>query len=210
MADRVLGVLGGDDLAVCKVLAWARSATRVIAADGGANVLVDGGFVPDVIVGDLDSVHDASGAQVLHQADQDMTDAGKMLRLIAAEGHREATLVGLEGDLLDHLLGTLAEIARSPLDLRLALRRGLAWTVRPGRPVARPAIGERRVSLIPLAPCVGAELEGVRWPLSGVELALDGLVSVSNRSTHTEVVARVAQGVALLFVETHEGETPCW
>jgi hypothetical protein len=73
------GALPRRDLA----LATAR-APRLVAVDGGANRLVDWGYAPEAVIGDMDSVRSdvraALPARILHEmAEQDTTDFDKAL-----------------------------------------------------------------------------------------------------------------------------------
>jgi thiamine pyrophosphokinase len=213
---RVLGVLAGSDMPPDLLRAWADSADVVLAADAGADRLVEAGARPSKIVGDLDSISDsakAMGVEVVCIADQDTTDCDKLLHMAAADGYEEVTLASIEGDSLDHLLATVFSALRSQIPVRFALRRGVAWllraqgaraalTIRPG--------ADRRVSLIPLTACKGVVLEGVRWPLRDAELDPTGLVSVSNRSSADEVRASIQEGSALLVAELPVEEMPLW
>lgn len=182
----------------------------IYAADSAAHRLVDMGF-PPIVVGDLDSFDPAWAGQlrIVHVPDQSRTDCDKLLKLVEADGHVALTLACLEGDLLDHVLASLSSVARSSLDIRLALRRGVAYTVRPGRPVACPDVVGQRVSFLPLDACSGVSLEGVQWPVRDGTMAPGGFLSISNKGTG-DVSASVEQGNGLLFVGTDPRNLTSW
>ena len=197
---KVLGVLAGRDLAPGALEAWLGWADRIVAADGGADLCRAAGKEPDAIVGDLDSIADATG--LTPDPDQDTSDADKLLARLAREGHRSVTLIGVEGDRLDHVLATLGSCARSTIpDLRLILRTGVGLVGRAGTSGRWTCAG--RVSLIPLGPC-RATLRGVRWPLENALLDPLGLVSISNRvdpPSGGTVELTIHEGAAVLFLE---------
>lgn len=146
---KVLGVLAGRDLAPGALEAWLAWADRVVAADGGADLCRAAGREPDAIVGDLDSIADAS--DLTRDEDQDSSDADKLLARLAQEGVREATLIGVEGDRMDHVLATLYSLARAGGFLwPVVLRTGSVRLLGPGCALAQGARG--RVSIIPLLP----------------------------------------------------------
>ena len=201
---KVLGVLAGRDLAPGALEAWLAWADRVVAADGGADLCRAAGREPDVIVGDLDSISDATG--LTRDEDQDTSDVDKLLALLSrAETEEEITLIGVEGDRLDHVLATLYSCARSPVRVhRIVLRSGMAHVAKEGSSEWWAASG--RVSLIPLGRC-RVTMEGVRWPLRNRVLEPTGLVSLSNEIS-TEgwntmppgVDLTIHKGVAALFL----------
>lgn len=155
----------------------------VVAADGGAGVLLAGGRVPDAVVGDLDSIAPGDCAAMpparLHRvAEQDSTDFEKCLARI------EAPLVlaaGFLGGRADHALSALSVLARgvgprcvlvSGRDAACHLPPRLALDLAPGT----------RVSLFPMAPVTGSS-EGLRWPIAGIAFAPAGRVGTSNEAT---------------------------
>ena len=194
---KVLGVLAGRDLAPGALEAWLAWADRVVAADGGADLCRAAGREPDAIVGDLDSIADPSG--LVRDEDQDTSDADKLLALLAREGHLNVTLIGVEGDRLDHVLATLCSVARSSVPCRLVLRSGSARILRAKATVEEAARG--RVSLLPLSPS-RVTLTGVRWPLRDAALSPLGLVSISNAMASDRLFLMVHEGLVALFLET--------
>lgn len=211
MSERVLAVLGGQDSSDGQIASWARSADVVYAADQAANRLVRLGVRP-VVVGDLDSfdLSLSDAVERVHEdPDPDRTDADKVFDLIVAEGHASATVAGLEGDLMDHVLAGLSTLARSPLDLRVVLRTGIGRFVRPGKPATEPAGQGRRVSLIPLTACRGVHLTGTKWEVTDRDMEPAGFLSVSNEGSGA-VTARLESGVALLFVGRDAAAPPEW
>jgi thiamine pyrophosphokinase len=161
-------------------LALAR-APLAVAADSGADRLLQFGVTPAAVIGDMDSISAAARTQIPVErqhfvAEQVTTDFDKALRSI------EAPLVlalGFAGARLDHGLAAFTTlIARAdrrciligPQDLAFAAPPRLSLTLRPGDPL----------SLFPMAPVTGRS-EGLEWPISGISFAPDGMIGTSNR-----------------------------
>ena len=212
MTQRVLAVLAGADMPPDLMRDWALSAQVVLAADAGADRLHEAGVEPHRIVGDFDSISDIArfAGHVHHSPDQDSTDCDKLLALARELGHEKVTLAGLEGDRMDHAIASWLSIARSGLDVRVALRRGLGWIVRPNFPREIPVNREATVSMLPLSHTEDVHLSGVEWPLNGRSLTWDGLVSISNKANSDVVRASLGQGVAILFAEYERSDMPWW
>lgn len=208
---RVLGVLAGGDILLERLGDWARSADVVLAADGGADRSLAAGVTPTATVGDLDSlVASVEAARAVRDSDQDSSDCDKLLALAQRMGHTHITLIGAEGDRLDHVLGALSSAVRSTLFVRLALRRGLGWVLRGPIDFSIEAGADELVSLMPLEACENVTLTGVRWPLSEARLSAGGLVSLSNRALGGPLTVEIGQGAALLTALSPERETPAW
>lgn len=88
----------------------------IVAADGGADAVLDHGRVPDVVIGDLDSMSETARSCIpsdrIHLvAEQDSTDFDKVLRNVHApffEAH------GFMGRRMDHSLAALNTLVRNP------------------------------------------------------------------------------------------------
>lgn len=153
----------------------------LVAADGGADRALALGAVPDLVIGDLDSLGPDARAQIppdrLHRiAEQDTTDFEKCLSRIQAP---LVLGIGFGGGRLDHQLAVLNVISRrrippvvllGEVDICFASPPLLALDLEPGS----------RVSLFPMGPCTGRS-QGLRWPINGLAFAPDGFAGTSNQ-----------------------------
>lgn len=209
VGKRILGVLGGQDVDDRLFKFWAKESDILLAADAGADLALRHGIVPDAIIGDLDSVSaDAlgSGADIYKFDDENSTDCDKLLQWVVDQGHRSIRLIGVEGDRLDHVLGTLGSCARSPLDIRLILRDGEGILLKAGHHRLE-AIAGQRVSLLPVGEVEGVDAPGLRWPLMQATLQLDGFVSVSNVVETAPLEISIASGTLLVILESTQPST---
>lgn len=158
-------------------------APTLVAADGGANVALAAGRVPDAVIGDFDSIEPATrnaipDARFHHVAEQDSTDFDKCLARIAAP---LILAIGFTGARIDHELAVWNVLAR---------RRARHCVVVGGEDVvflAPPRLdldlpAGSRFSLFPMSPVRG-QSRGLRWPIGGIGFAPDGLAGTSNEVT---------------------------
>lgn len=212
MSDRVLAVLNGRDFPSESLALWARSATLVGAADGAADRLRSLGTPPDFVVGDLDSLKSdptTFPGEIFADSDQETTDADKLLSHIKRLGHREVTLLGVEGDRLDHVLASLNSVYTSGLKVRLIFRRSVSHFVTPAGPSSLKTQPAQRCSLIPFGK-TRAVWDGVQWPLQGEVLSLGGALSISNRATEQVMSLQILEGAAFVFLESEGIPQPSW
>lgn len=214
MFQRVLGVLNGRDNSPELLRKWAFSADKLLAADGGADLLAEAGFAADVIVGDLDSVSPESmrkAREICRNEDQTYTDCDKLLSFAGDHEYTPLVVTAVEGDRLDHVLATIHSVARSAIrsKVTLALRSALAWVLGPGD-WERAVVPGRGVSLIPLQRSIVKQTHGLRWPLANQVLDASELTSISNETAGTELRISIETGLALLTVEYPQEEFPIW
>ena len=190
-------LVGGAPFAPATLARALRHAPRLVAADGGADALHAAGLLPELVVGDLDSISSAARAafadRVLHVAEQDSTDFEKALRASLA---RLTIAVGFLGARIDHALACLSALARdgcacvllSEADCALVSPPDLALDLAPGT----------RVSLWPMGPARGRST-GLRWPIDGIAFAPDGRLGTSNAATGP-VRARLEGGPVVVIL----------
>ena len=209
---KILGVLAGADFPPERLAKWVLSADFVFAADSAADVLNELGLVPGTTVGDLDSISETGKAcqlELLEIHDQDSTDCDKLLCLAVERGFSEISLIGVEGDLLDHVLGTLLSSVKTSLDVTLILRRGFAQVLSGPVAVRMELPESTRLSVMPITECTNVSMQGTAWPLVHATLTPLGLTSLSNRASGP-VHIQMETGVALLFLAHPELERVDW
>ncbi len=182
-SDGPISMVGAGNVSADDLEIVAEYGTRVVAADGGARVLLAAGVLPDAVIGDLDSADSQVLAGIssdrIHRIDeQDSTDFDKCLRSVEAP---LIVCVGFAGPRLDHTLAAFNALVRhddrpaivvgardlvfhAPADLRLDLPAGM------------------RLSLFPMGPVSGRS-RGLRWPIDGIDFAPASRIGTSNEVT---------------------------
>lgn len=186
----------------------------LIAADGGANHLIKMGILPEVLIGDLDSVDEdtlfeLTSAEVKikqYSEDKDETDIELALGY-AVELHPSAILiVGALGGRLDQTIANLSVLTNPMLpkiDIRLDDGVEQAFFCRAsagkGEQVQVQGRSGDIVSLIPWqAPVESVVTEGLQWPLYGETLYPDKSRGVSNRMLDEAASVSIEKGLLLV------------
>ena len=110
---RALIIANGEGPSKDLVRALRDAVDTVIAADGGADVALAAGVVPDFVVGDLDSVSEAARLRIAAErfhldADPEATDLQKTIRFAIEKGASEVDIVAWGGGRADHALANLS------------------------------------------------------------------------------------------------------
>lgn len=194
---------------------WLVQADQLIAADGGAAHALALGRVPDLVLGDLDSLSTRERSQLeahgvpfeVHPRAKDETDLELALHWAVEHGARQVTVLGALGGRLDHTLGNLLMLADPRwASVRLRLVSGIetVTAIHDGGEVQIDGQPGDLISLLPIGgDAVGVTTEGLAWRLSGDTLAFGRTRGVSNELTaHTARVRLEGPGGALLVVHT--------
>jgi thiamine pyrophosphokinase len=168
----------------------------IIAADGGARLALACDRVPDVVVGDLDSLTPdevadlrARGAEIeQHPAGKDETDLELTLLAAAKRGATWMRIIGGVGDRIDQTLANIYLLTLPELvdrDVRLVSGEQTLWLIEPGDHALDDAnLAAKPGDTISLIPLVG-DADNVRtvnmnYPLRGETLRLGPARGVSN------------------------------
>ncbi len=188
--------VGGAPVEAATLRAALARAPRLVAVDGGADMLRAAGLVPEAVIGDLDSISPAArdhfADRLRHVAEQDSTDFAKAVRSFPGP----AIAVGFLGARVDHFLACLTELARSGTDCVL-LGEMDCVCIAPPEAVLDLAPGTR-VSLWPLEPATGRSA-GLEWPIDGLGLAPAVRAGTSNRATGRVTLSLSGGPVALIL-----------
>ena len=95
-----------------KPLQILEEAPFVVCCDGGANEYIAKGHLPNIIIGDGDSLSEENRlkhASLLHHIpDQETNDQTKAVQYLLAQGKRNIAIVGATGKREDHTIGNVS------------------------------------------------------------------------------------------------------
>ena len=157
--------------------------SKFIGVDGGGNTLLDGGYLPELILGDMDSFDPKAGvipkALPIHQIpDQESTDFEKCLRAVHAPIYIG---LGFIGERLDHSLAALSVLARYREKKCILIGEDDVVFLVPPHFQLDTEVGTR-VSLFPLGDTRLAS-NGLVWPTHELNFSPLGQIGTSNKST---------------------------
>ena len=194
---------------------WLSGADLFVCADAAGHPYDHLPRLPDVVIGDFDSLSGRvlagrGGPRFLQVDDPYTTDSEKALLYVCDDGCQEAVLLGATGWRLDHTLVNVQLLERFGDRLRMCLAGHLADGVRVGAGAreswALPA--GTRFSLLPLGgEARGVTIEGASFPLLGDTISVAGPSAISNVVTMSPLLLSVGSGSLLALVE-REPEPP--
>lgn len=175
-----------------------------IAADGGANIALELGVKPDVVVGDLDSYEgsDHEEFEIIFNPDQELNDLEKALQLAQKTNANNIYILGATGQRLDQTLKNLSVLKQFNnrfQQIRLIDNFGETRLI-PRRFSDEFPIGTQ-LSLFPLSGKVtGIITQGLKYPLAKEFLENGVRDGSSNEVIDNPVTITHQKGDLLLFV----------
>jgi len=197
-------VLGGEDAQVT-----ISGYDMVICADSGYRRISTQGQRPTHLIGDMDSLDEASLADaaargidiIRYPEEKELSDGEAALLLAIEKGSTEVTIMGTLGSRSDHLLSTYLLLSRIPKGTKGELRIGddRILLVREGETV--DIQGECRIiSLVPY--CEGTVIStlGLRYHLDRETLEYGTTRGIHNEKVGPAASVEVLSGGAFLII----------
>lgn len=189
----------------------------VIAADSGADAALELGLVPDIVVGDLDSISAAtlerlaaSGTTIArHDVDKNESDLDLALELAVERGATSISVVGADRGRLSHLLvnaGVLAAPRRSTVPIRWRATEADVHVVHGGSVVEVTGSPGDLISLVAMhGDAAGVTTTGLRWGLAGATIGAGSSLGLSNEFVEPIATISLEAGVVLAVHERPQG-----
>ena len=196
-----------------RLLGESAAGALVAAADSGLLLAETAGLKPDWIVGDMDSLDNASERLsaypaekvIRYPADKDYTDTELALALLWEKGCDEAWIIGGGGGRLDHLLGIRDLFERESFPRRWITAAEDVYCIdmadANGGKLKLPLESGDIVSVFPLGGGPWkAESAGLKWQLDNVHWER-GLYGLSNVAATPEIEIHIKQGRFIIIME---------
>ncbi len=202
-------IASGDFKPDRKMIDQIRSSKHVVCADGGARHLKALDILPDVIIGDFDSIlpedrryfEEKRVKLVEYPRQKNHTDSELCINWALEKKVTDVTVLGGIGTRMDHslanifMLKTLAEnqIGAHILTARSSMHAIFDQIVLDGVP-------GNLLSLVPLTETVtGITLKGLAYPLTNASITMGSSLGVSNVFDTNQAVVSIQTGILLVI-----------
>jgi thiamine pyrophosphokinase len=179
----------------------------IICADGGTRHALALGLIPNVIIGDMDSLPDAfqhstfSGEFIKVSADKNETDLELAIDHALNLNPEGIIIIAALGGRLDQILGNISLLTNSRLStLDIRLHDGVEEIFFCRKQVKVRGRSGDLVSLIPWGGEVhGVETENLKWPLKHETLYPYKTRGISNEMLGEEASVKITSGLLLVI-----------
>lgn len=175
--------------------------TYIICADGGYDHAVSHGIVPDILLGDLDSLKGKTGVEtIVYPTEKNETDSELALLYAINKGYKDIVMTGVTGTRLDHTLGNIF-LLKTASDMGakavIADDNNEIYYVRDNIRL----YGEKGefFSVIPICQNILVSISGAKYPLTKARLELGTTRGISNEFLGKECVVTIHEGSALFI-----------
>lgn len=176
----------------------------IVAADGAANKLHEIGIMPDIVIGDLDSIRTSENFKILHAPSQDESDFQKSLNYVKQNQLLPTIILGADGGFIDHILFNIDVIMQnecifySPPIIGVPLNKTAEFKLKINSKISIFAMPKAKIST-----------SGLKWELDNDTLEFPGFSSLSNINIKENFKIEVKDGKVLLLSYVENMEDLC-
>lgn len=199
--------LNGDLPSVNTIKKYCRPGDYIICADGGANGFAKSGIVPNIILGDLDSITKANlnyfrkkGVEIRKISEQDTTDFEKSLFYILEHNLNNVIVFGAVSSRPDHTLNNFSILKRyyKILDIKMIdkefeifyVKNNVSFKSEPGK----------TVSFMAMPVAKGISTIGLKYALKDETLEFGIREGTLNKTSAKTINISFKSGNLLLFI----------
>lgn len=195
-----------------------QQAELIIAADNGARYCINHGILPDVLIGDLDSLSPhilqelevAETEIIRYPIEKDATDLELALDYALQKEASQVTILGGLGGRWDMSLANIFLLSHpkyAQIGIMIIGYDHLLYIVNADNPAKLNGRAGDTISLLPLTPIVeGIETNNLRYPLEKQELIASSTRGLSNQLMTDEGQVTLGSGVLLCVHQLTENE----
>ena len=184
MRDTTVILANGDFPTHPTPLSYLQTAQRVVCCDGAANDYVRMGNLPDIVIGDGDSLdketREKLAGRIINVSEQEDNDLTKAFRYVMSQWpETNVVILGATGKREDHMLGNifhLADFCEDCRDIRMVTDFGIFIPCE-GDAVFPSHLGQQ-VSIFNIS-CRTLSSEGLKWPISPFRKLWEGTLNES-------------------------------
>ena len=182
----------------------------VICADGGLEKAENLKLIPNIIIGDLDSVNkivlkkylDMNIELIKYPAEKNYTDMELAIEYAVEKQFKDIVLIGASGSRLDHTMANIMLIERYfkiGIKIKIIDNNNYIQIV-----TSNMVINNKKdyyVSIVPITDIiVGITLVGFKYPLNDVNVKRGSTLCISNQITSDKGNIILQSGTALVFI----------
>jgi thiamine pyrophosphokinase len=185
-------------------LNYIRRATRIICCDGSAGNLISVGYIPEAIVGDMDSLSDELAERfrdrsfrVVNQENNDLT---KAVNWCAERGYNDIVIVGATGKREDHTLGNISLLAEYIKSVNIFMVTDSGILIPFMKSCKVSSSKGQQISIFSINPETIASSTGLKYPLMRTRLR-NWWVATLNEATGDHFEVDFKGGPIILFLK---------
>jgi len=180
---------------------------KIICADGGANYAKMLNIVPDVIIGDLDSIskntleHYSKKSKIIQYKRQNDTDVEKAIKYLINKKYEHIILLGATGDRLDHTICNLGIVLKFFNKIKISILHKKSFLAAYNRNSKLITIPGETISIYGFNNKTKIKSKGLKYPINYSVLPFGEKESTSNIAVEKHIELFIKGGIIFVIRE---------
>ncbi len=179
--------------------------TKIIAADGAADKLLHNNFIPNIIIGDMDSIDLSkniyNNIEILKDIDQETNDFEKILIFALNQKYRNILIFGLHGGELEHTLNNISVLLKyQHLFGSIIILDKDRYCLYIDQSIKLQLKKDELISIIPYPKCK-IQTNGLYWELNNEWLEQGKREGARNKCKNENITINLESGAYFLFFD---------
>lgn len=185
-------------------LEYLQNAEVIVCCDGSTEGVVEAGFIPDAIVGDMDSLSEelanSFAGKIYVDDSQETNDLTKAVEWCHASGYDEIVIIGATGKREDHTIGNISLLAdySKYLNVKMVTDNGIFLPFHKSCKI--DTLPGQQVSIFSIDPETEITSHGLRYPLINRKL-WNWWQATLNEAVGDSVELKFSGGPILVFLK---------
>ena len=181
----------------------------IIAADGGYDALIQHGYIPDLLIGDFDSIEcdiPENIETLRFPKEKDETDMLLAYREGVKRGYKSFVILGATGGRLDHTMANIALLAHFKKyghEAKIIGQNQIILAIKNESTIISGTKGEYFSIFAYGSDAMGVSVKGAKYSVSDTVLSCDFPLGVSNEFLDTECEISVMDGTLIIMYQTN-------
>jgi thiamine pyrophosphokinase len=155
-------------------LGYLKNAARIICCDGSAQNLVLAGYIPDAIVGDMDSLTEdlknRFADRLFPDENQSTNDLTKAVEWCKEMNYNDIVIVGATGKREDHTIGNISLLADYAENMNVKMVTDTGIFIPFLKSCNVPSFQNQQVSIFSINPETEISSKGLKFPLKNLKI----------------------------------------
>ena len=188
-------------------LEYIRNAKRIICCDGSAVNLIAAGYIPEAIVGDLDSLSKELAERfadlLFIDESQDTNDLTKAVTWCRDMGYNDLVIVGATGKREDHTIGNISLLAEYIKDVNVIMITDTGFFIPYAMSSEITSFKGQQVSIFSINSETEITTKGLRYPLNNTKIT-NWWVATLNEASGNNFTLEFNGGPVIVYLKFKE------
>jgi len=188
-------------------LGYIKDAGRIVCCDGSTENLLRAGFIPEAIVGDMDSLSknlaEKYRNRIFRDENQDTNDLTKAVSWCIKRGYKDLVIVGGTGKREDHALGNISLLVEYARDVNVIMVTDTGILVPLLESTDISSFPGQKISVFAIDAGMEISSRGLRYPLNGKKI-VNWWIATLNEALEDSFTLEFKQGRVIVYMKFKE------